>query len=212
MKKRAEQEGHMDRPEVRSDAGVDARQSPFYEWLDNAAIRDLVLRSLGFAPGELLVLIKGLVPGLVAAVGLAEVDAFLAEIAIKAHRFQEAVDHPGEGRAFRVTPGEELGGPTPAGHEHLAVARDPDRRGAREAERAVEGELWVRTEHTPGSIPGQERGGRDYTRTGASAERSADGHATPDRRRDDVEMASLDSFPSSDPPGWTPLHIGGATA
>lgn len=141
----------MDNPDLGSDVGsdarVDARQSPFYEWLDNATIRDLVLRSLELSPGELLVLVKGLVPGLVAAVGLAEFDAFLAEIAIKAHRFQEAVDHPGEGRACRVTPGEELGGPTPAGHEHLAIARDPDHRGAREAERALEGELWARTEH-----------------------------------------------------------------
>ncbi|MGI9090487.1 MAG: hypothetical protein ACR2GG_05200 [Gemmatimonadaceae bacterium] len=141
----------MDDPDVGSDvgsnAGVDARQSPFYEWLDNATIRDLVLRSHKLSPGELLVLIKGLVPGLVAAVGPAEFDAFLAEIAIKAHRFQEAVDHPGEGRASRVTPGEELGGPTPAGHEHLAVARDPDHRGSREAERAVERELWARREH-----------------------------------------------------------------
>lgn len=137
----------MDNPDLDSDPGVDARQSPFYEWLDNATIRDLVLRSLDLPPGELLVFIKGLVPGLVAAVGLGAFDAFLAEIAIKAHRFQEAVDHPGEGRASRVTPGEEVGGPTPAGHEHLAIARDPDHRGAREAERALEGELWARTEH-----------------------------------------------------------------
>ncbi|MGI8548509.1 MAG: hypothetical protein ACR2M1_14485 [Gemmatimonadaceae bacterium] len=186
-----------------SDAGVNARQSPFYEWLDNAKIRDLVLRCLELPPGELLVLIKGLVPGLVAAVGLAEFDAFLAEIAIKAHRFQEAVDHPGEGRALRVTPGEELGGPTAAGHEHLAIARNPDQRGAREAERTVEGDLWARTGHTPG----KERGERDHTRRGDPSEHPA----APDRCRDDVEMASLDSFPSSDPPGWTPSHIGGTT-
>jgi len=31
-----------DRPS--DDAGVDARHSPFYEWLDNAAIRELVHR------------------------------------------------------------------------------------------------------------------------------------------------------------------------
>lgn len=136
-----------DNPGTTTDAHVDARQSPFYEWLDNAAIKDLVLRSLVLPPGETLVLIKGLVPALVAALGIVEFDAFLEEISVKAHRFQEAVDHPGEGRACRVTPGEELGGPTPTGHKHLTVARDPDHRGAREAERAVEGELWARTNH-----------------------------------------------------------------
>lgn len=134
---------------ARSDAEVDARQSPFYDWLDNAAIRDLVLRSRELAPGEILVVIKGLVPGLVAAIGAAEFDAFLAEIASKAHRFQEAVDHPGDGRASRATPGESIGGPTPAGHEHLATARDPAHRGSREAERLVERELWARAERTP---------------------------------------------------------------
>ncbi len=139
----------MDRPEPSSDTGVDARQSPFYEWLDNAAIRELVHRSLELFPGERLVLIKGLVPGLVEAMGLADFDGFLAEIAIKARRFEEAIEHPGEGRAFRMTPGEELGGPTPSGHHHIPPARDPDQRGAREAERTVEGELWARTEHMP---------------------------------------------------------------
>lgn len=127
---------------------VDAHQSPFYEWLDNGAIRDLVHRSRELSAGERLVLIKGLVPGLVEAIGIVEFEDFLAEVAIKAHRFEEAVEHPGEGRAFRMTPGEELGGPTPAGHDHIAVARDPDQRGAREAERDVETELWTDTEET----------------------------------------------------------------
>lgn len=131
-----------------ADADVDARQSPFYEWLDNAAIRDLVLQSRGLLLGEVLVLVKALVPGLVAAMGAAKFDDFLAELSSKAHRFQEAVDHPGDGRASRTTPGERIGGPTPAGHEHLAVSRDPEHRGSREAERAAEGELWARTEHT----------------------------------------------------------------
>lgn len=137
----------MEHPEANSAADVDARQSPFYEWLDNAAIRDLTHRSLHLSVGERLVLIKGLVPGLIDTLGLAEFDAFLAEIAIKARRYQEAIDHPGEGRSLRVTPGEELGGPMPAGHDHLAAARNPDHRGAREAERAVEAELWACTEH-----------------------------------------------------------------
>jgi hypothetical protein len=144
---------HTDHTEAISnsggDANVDARRSPFYEWLDNAAIRALVDRSLELSAGERLMLIKGLVPGLVEEVGLVQFQAFLAEIAIKACRFQEAVDHPGAGRAARTTPGEELGGPTPTGHEHLPTARDPDHRGAREAERAIENKLWTRTEHEP---------------------------------------------------------------
>ena len=56
----------------KSDAHVDARQRPFYEWLDNSAIRDLVLRGLELPSGEILVLIKGLVPTLVAALGIVE--------------------------------------------------------------------------------------------------------------------------------------------
>jgi hypothetical protein len=107
--------------ELPDQAGVDARRSPFYEWLDNAAIQELVHRIYQLSAGERLVLIKGLVPGLVNAMGVAEFDAFLSEISTKARRFQEAVDHPGEGRAVRMTPGEELGGPVPAGHDHLAT-------------------------------------------------------------------------------------------
>ncbi len=86
--------GKMDR--------VGAHQSPFYEWLDNGAIRDLVHRSLELSAGERLVLIQGLVPGLVEAMGIVEFEDFLAEVAIKARRFEEAVEHPGEGRTFRV--------------------------------------------------------------------------------------------------------------
>lgn len=141
----------MDHPELDSDAGVDARHSPFYEWLDSAAIRDLVHHSLALSAGERLVLIKALVPGLVDEMGLADFDAFLAEVAIKARRFNEAVGHPGEGRAFRATPGEEVGGPTPVGHTHVGLARDPDHRGAREAERLIETGLWERTDSAPPS-------------------------------------------------------------
>ncbi len=132
---------------------VDARRSAFYEWLDSATIRALVDRSRELSAGERLILIKGLVPGLVEEIGLDQFLSFLAEIETKAHRFQEAVDHPGEGRAGRTTAGEELGGPTPAGHRHLATAREPDRRGAREAERVIETEFWRRTEHAPRTDP-----------------------------------------------------------
>ena len=136
----------MDHAEPSAAAAVDARQSPFYGWMDNAAIRDLMHRGLELSAGERLVLIKGLVPGLVEAMGVVAFDAFLAEVATKARRFQEAIDHPGEGRAFRVTPGEEVGGPVPEGHRHLAIRRDSDHRGAREAERAMEGDLWTISE------------------------------------------------------------------
>jgi hypothetical protein len=135
----------MGHPEERPGSGVDARQSPFYEWLDNTTIRELVHRSLALSAGERLMLIKGLVPALIDTMGLAEFEAFLEELVIKARRYQEAIDHPGEGRTRRVTPGEELGGPMPAGHDHLPLARNPDRPGAREAERAIERELWART-------------------------------------------------------------------
>ena len=33
-------------------------------------------------------------------------------------------------------------------------------------------------------------------------------NARPDRPVDDVESASLDSFPASDPPKWSTLHVG----
>jgi hypothetical protein len=124
---------------------VDSRQSPFYEWLGNAAIQELVHRIHELAVGEQLVLIKGLVPGLVSAIGLAGFDAYLSEISIKARRFQEAIDHPGEGRESRETDGEKVGGPTPTGHDHLSIARNPSNRGAREAERTMERDLWRRT-------------------------------------------------------------------
>ncbi len=84
----------MDESGVSRGAGADARRSPVYEWLDNAAVRELVHRSLEISVGERLVLLRGLVPGLVKAMGLAEFDAFLAQVGVKTHRVQEAVDHP----------------------------------------------------------------------------------------------------------------------
>jgi len=126
---------------------VDVRHSPFYEWLDHKTVRGLVHHIRELSVGERLVLIKGLVPGLVAAMGLSEFDAFLTEVSMKARRFQEAVDHPGEGRKSRRVRGEEIGGPTPEGHDHLPTAREPDHRGAREAERVAEAELWARKKH-----------------------------------------------------------------
>lgn len=117
---------------------------PFYAWLDHERIRELVLKAAELTPGERLVLIKGLVPGLVEAMGESEFEVFLDEVRIKARRFDEARTHPGQGSGTRQTPGEALGGPTPEGHAHLGGHRDPHRPGGREAERHQEAEAWVR--------------------------------------------------------------------
>lgn len=122
---------------------VDARTSPFYEWLDHDAIRALVHRALDLTPGERFVLVKGLIPGLVDAVGVGEVETFLDEVRTKARRYQEARTHPGEGLESREVPGERLGGPTPEGHAHIDGFRDPDRPGGPAAERAQEREAWA---------------------------------------------------------------------
>lgn len=120
--------------------------SPFYEWLHHDAIRELVHRALALTPGERLVLLKGLVPGLVESLGASEFGAFLEELGTKARRYEEARTHPGEGREMRRTPGEPVGGPTPSGHRHGGEPRNPDRPGGRAAERALEAELWRREE------------------------------------------------------------------
>ena len=121
---------------------VDMARSPFYAWLDHESIRNLVHAALALPVGERLVLIKGLIPGLVDALGLAAVEAFLDEIRVKARRYEEALAHPGEGSATRVTASEQLGGPTPGGEVHLAGTRDPRRPGGRALERQWEAELW----------------------------------------------------------------------
>src|SRR6187551_785546 len=70
---------------------VDAKQSPFYSWLDRPTIRSLVREARALSPGERLVLIKGLIPGLVEDMGDAAVRAFIAELDTKAERYAEAV-------------------------------------------------------------------------------------------------------------------------
>ena len=56
---------------------------------------------------------------------------FLSEMGTKVRRYEEARTHPGEGRLRRESPGELIGGPTPAGHRHVAETRNPDRPGGR---------------------------------------------------------------------------------
>ncbi len=118
--------------------------SPFYQWLDHERIRTVLHEVGALRPGERLVLLKGLVPGLVEALGAVEAESFLSELATKARRYEEARTHPGEGRLHRETPGEQMGGPTPDGHRHLAETRNPDRPGGRAAEREWEAAVWAR--------------------------------------------------------------------
>lgn len=93
-------------------------------------------------PGERLVRMKGLVLGLVEAMGLRKVDAFLGELHAKARRFEEARTHPREGLESRRTRGERAVRPTADEHAHFGGCRDPDRPGGRAAER--EREVWAR--------------------------------------------------------------------
>ena len=131
---------------------VDATQSPFYAWLDRPAIRALVRSARALSPGERLVLIKGLIPGLVEDMGDGAVQAFLEELATKAQRYAEAVANPGQGGATRRTPSERLGGPVPGpdAHRHLTGNRNPRRPGGRMLERQWEAAAWEEIrEHLP---------------------------------------------------------------
>ncbi len=128
---------------------VDTTRSPFYAWLDHESIRTLVNAAFVLPPGERLVFVKGLVPGLVDDLGLAAFEAFLDEIRVKAQRYNEALSHPGEGSATRQTASEPLGGPTPHGEAHLDGTRNPRRLGGRALERRWEAELWNRLGEVP---------------------------------------------------------------
>jgi hypothetical protein len=121
---------------------IDSSHSPFYEWLDHSEIRSVMHRALSLAPGERMVLMKGLVPGLVDEVGVDTFLAFMDELRAKAARYEDARTHPGKGHEFRQTPGERLGGPTPSGHEHLPGHRDANREGGRALERRMEAARW----------------------------------------------------------------------
>jgi hypothetical protein len=127
---------------------IDARQSPFYAWIDYTAIRDLVRGALDLSAGERLVLIKGLVPCLVDDIGEAAFGRFLDEVRIKAQRYAEAVAHPGEGGAARCTASEPLGGPVSHGEAHLPGTRDPRRPGGRALERQWEADFWNEIERS----------------------------------------------------------------
>lgn len=127
---------------------VDARHSPFYAWLNYAAIRELVHGALDLSAGERLLLIKGLVPGLVDDIGETSFESFLDEVRIKARRYAEAVAHPGEGGATRCIASEPLGGSIVHGEAHLPGTRDPRRPGGRALERQWEADFWNEIERS----------------------------------------------------------------
>jgi hypothetical protein len=121
---------------------VDTAHSPYYEWLDNDRIRDLVRRATALPVGERFVLMKALIPSLVADAGLAGVEQLTVELLIKAQRYEEARAHPGQGGASREVPGEAIGGPVPGGEELIGGPRDPRRPGGRHEEREWERAAW----------------------------------------------------------------------
>mgnify|MGYP001549785584 CR=1 FL=1 len=127
---------------------VDARHSPFYAWLNYAAIRELIHGALDLSAGERLVLIKGLVPGLVDDIGQTSFESFLDEVRIKARRYAEALAHPGEGGATRCTASEPLGGSIVHGEAHLPGTRNPRRPGGRALERQWEADFWNELERS----------------------------------------------------------------
>src|SRR5271170_1950005 len=110
---------------------IDVVHSPYYEWLDSDRIRDVVRRAAALPVGERFVVMKALMPSLVADAGLASVEQLTVELLIKAQRYEEARVHPGQGGATREVPGEAIGGPTPSGEEHIGGVRDPRRPGGR---------------------------------------------------------------------------------
>ncbi len=123
---------------------MDRTTSPFYRWLDHQRIRTVLSEVLALRAGERLVLLKGIVPSLVEALGAEDAGSFLSEMATKVRRYEEARTHPGEGRLWRLIPGEMIGGPTPEGHLHVSQTRNPDRPGGRTTERMWEAAVWAR--------------------------------------------------------------------
>ena len=75
---------------------------PSYDWLDHQEIRDLVNQANDVDPGERLVLLRGLVPGLVDALGPAGFDEFIDELRTNARRYDEARTRPVDGPEQRL--------------------------------------------------------------------------------------------------------------
>ena len=76
------------------------------DWMKHPAIRELVARANTLSLAERMTLVKGLVPRIADHLTDEEFGAFMEELRLKARRYHEAEEHPGEGRAERQTPGE----------------------------------------------------------------------------------------------------------
>lgn len=63
---------------------------PFYEWMDHTQVRDIVHRANELTPGERLVLLNGLVPGLVDALGPVGFRTLVDELCVMADRYHKA--------------------------------------------------------------------------------------------------------------------------
>ena len=80
--------------------------SPETDWMKHPEIRDLITRANSLTLAERITVVKGLVPRIADLLTNQEFDAFMEELRLKALRYHEAEDHPGEGRSLRRTPGE----------------------------------------------------------------------------------------------------------
>lgn len=73
---------------------IDSDHDPSYDWINHEELRDLVNQANDVDPGERLVLLRGLVPGLVDALGPAGFDEFIDELRTNARRYGEARTQP----------------------------------------------------------------------------------------------------------------------
>ena len=76
------------------------------DWMKHPEIRRLITEANALSLAERITLVKGLVPRIADHLTDSEFEGFMEELRLKAKRYHEAEDHPGEGRAARVTPGE----------------------------------------------------------------------------------------------------------
>ncbi len=76
------------------------------DWMNHPVMRKLVDEANHLSLAERMTLVKCLIPRIADHLTESEYAAFVDELRLKGERFQEARDHPGEGRADRLTPGE----------------------------------------------------------------------------------------------------------
>ena len=76
------------------------------DWMNHPVIRELINQANALTLSERMTLVKGLVPRIADHLTDGEFGAFMEELRLKARRYHEAEEHPGEGRADRQTPGE----------------------------------------------------------------------------------------------------------